>query len=216
MTERYECVAFTSDPKYIEEIKDFCIDREANVSCIHDSVIGLESYLKRLAWYDDMDGQVKIYLIRDRVLNEVAAYFGLKAGMVIDNENGAPSEIEKAEVLAEFNAKLVAEVTPGIEISHFAINDNYRRHVSTPDNLIKGLGEYFYPAFIYPIVEEVAERIGVKLLYLYAANDENDKDERLIRYYENVFGFHLAGNDDFYIPLQPGYDGGCKFMYQVI
>ena len=56
--------SFYIGPKYIEEIKDFCIDREANVSCIHDSVIGLESYLKRLAWYDDMDGQVKIYLIR--------------------------------------------------------------------------------------------------------------------------------------------------------
>ena len=39
--------------------------------------------------------------------------------------------------------------------------------------------------------------------------------EKLIKYYERVFGFRLSGLDDFYMPLQPGYDGGCKFMYRI-
>ena len=215
MTERFKCVPLTSDNNHVSMIRDFVIDREAGVADIPDKIIGLESYLKRAAWQDDIDEQVKIYLIKDTKLNEIAAYFGLKAGMVVDNEEGEPSAEEKEEALREFNAKLVSSVLPGIEISHFAINDNYRRHISKPGQEIRGLGQYFYPAFIYPIIEEAASKIGVKMVYLFAANDEEDEEEKLIKYYERVFGFRLSGVDDFYMPLQPGYDGGCKFMYRM-
>lgn len=63
--------------------------------------------------------------------------------MVVDNEEEEPSEEEKKEALLEFNAKLVSSVLPGIEISHFAINDNYRRRVSSPGQVIRGLGHFF-------------------------------------------------------------------------
>ncbi len=210
MNERYCCVPLTSDKKNLEDIKDFQIDREADVSCIDDEVIGLEAYLKRLAWTDDLNGDVKIYLIKDRVIGGIAAYFGLKAGMVVNNEEGVPTKEEKEEVLEEYNAKLVSAVVPGIEISHFAVNDNYRRQAGSSENPIRGLGEYFYPKFIFPIIEDVAEKIGVKIIYLYAAGDE-----RLENYYKKVFGFYTSRLNDFYIPLQPGYDGGCRFMYYV-
>ena len=215
MTGRFECVPLTSDSNHLNAILDFVIDREAEYANIPDKIIGLEAYLKRAAWREDLDEQVKIYLIKDVILGEVAAYFGLRAGMVVDNEEGEPSKEEREEALLEFNAKLVSSVLPGIEISHFAINDNYRRHVSTSGQLIKGLGQYFYPAFIFPIIEEAASKIGVKMVYLFAANDEGDQEEKLIKYYERVFGFRISGVDDFYMPLQPGYDGGCKFMYRM-
>jgi len=214
MNERFKCVPLTSNSKHLNMIREFTIDREQEVAHIPDKIIGLEAYLKRAAWQEDLDEQVKIYLIKDTILDEVAAYFGLKAGMVVDNEEGEPSAEEKEEALVEHNAKLVSSVIPGIEISHFAINDSYRRRVSTPGKEIRGLGQYFYPAFIYPIIEEAASKIGVKMVYLFAANDEEDKENKLIKYYERVFGFRLSGLDDFYMPLQPGYDGGCKFMYR--
>lgn len=215
MTERYECVPLTSDSRNLNLIQNFKVDREDGYASIPDKIIGLEAYLKRAAWQDDIDEQVKIYLIKDTILGEVAAYFGLRAGMVVDNEEGEPSAEDKKEALLEFNAKLVSSVLPGIEISHFAINDDYRRHVSPPGEMIRGLGRYFYPAFIYPIIEEAASKIGVKMVYLFAANDEEDQEEKLVKYYETVFGFRLSGVDDFYMPLQPGYDGGCKFMYRI-
>lgn len=173
MSNRFTCIPFTSDESHLKAIEDFVVDREAEYANDPEEVIGLEAYLKRLAWNDDLNGDVKIYLIIDTEINCVAAYFGLKAGMVVDNEEGIPSDKEKEEVLKEYNAKLVTAVVPGIEISHLAINDNYRRRVSSGGKLIRGLAQYFYPTFIYPIIDEVSERIGVKLIYLYAAGDDH-------------------------------------------
>ena len=211
MSSRYECVPLTSDEIHLEQIKEFVIEREAEESIIEDEVIGLEAYLKRCAWRDDTCGNVKIYLIKDTITGDIAAYFGLKAGMVADNTEGMPTEEEKREAMEEFGVKLITAVTPGVEISHFAVNDNYRRKIGREGTPIRGLGNYFYPAFIYPIIEEVASRIGVGMIYLYAAGDNH-----LVNYYEDAFGFHLSDASDFYMPLQPGYDGGCRFMYQII
>lgn len=149
MNERFKCVPLTSNSKHLNMIREFTIDREQEDAHIPDKIIGLEAYLKRAAWQEDLDEKVKIYLIIDTILDEVAAYFGLKAGMVVDNEEGEPSAEEKEEA------------------------------------------------------------------FLFAANDEEDKEKKLIKYYERVFGFRLSGLDDFYMPLQPGYDGGCKFMYRI-
>lgn len=211
MKQAFECVPLTSDIRHIEQIQRFVIDREKDVSGIKGKVIGLEAYLKRCAWNDDLNRQARVYLIKDSKTGEIAAYFGLKAGMVVNSEDGMPSEEEKNEIMEEFGAKLLPEVEPGIEISHFAVNDEYRRHAGKNGNPVKGLGAYFYPAFIYPIIEDVAEKIGVSMIYLYAAGDEH-----LERYYEKVFQFQILESEDFYIPLEPNYDGGCKFMYRLL
>lgn len=211
MSEPFVCVPLTSDVQHLKEIQNFVIDREKDVSSLEDKVIGLEAYLKKCAWEDDMRNQVRIYLIKDSDSGEIAAYFGLKAGMVVDSEDGMPSEEDKLETLAEYGAKLLPEVLPGIEISHFAVNDNYRRHAGKGGKEVKGLGAYFYPKFIYPIIEDVANKIGVGMIYLYAAGDE-----KLERYYEQVFQFQSLNEADYYIPLEPGYDGGCRFMYRLL
>lgn len=211
MTDLYECVPLTSDENHLQLIRDFKIDREADISSVQDKVIGLESYLKRCAWQDDLNGEVKIYLIIDKSLNEVAAYFGLKAGMVASSREEMPSVEQQRQIYKEEGIKLLPEVLPGIEISHFAANDNYRRHAGTEEQPITGLGEYFYPAFIYPIITDVASKIGVNMIYLYAAGDDH-----LVSYYERVFGFQALDADDYYVPLEPDYDGGCMFMYQLL
>ena len=144
----------------------------------------------------------------------MAAYFGLKAGMVADSREGLPSS-EKQKKVKEDGGKLLPCVLPGIEISHLAVNDAYRHRMEKKTKPIKGLCEYFYPQFIFPIIHEVAQKIGVKLIYLYAAGDES-----LVAYYKKAFQFQTLDEEDednsFYIPLQPLYDYDCKFMFKLI
>ncbi len=211
MSNIYKCVQLTSNANYHDLINDFKIDRESKYSSIKDKIVGLEAYLKRCAWQDDLNGEVKIYLILDESVREVAAYFGLKAGMVASSKEEMPSlELQRA-IYKEEGIKLLPEVLPGVEISHFAVNDNYRRRVGGDGAPIRGLGEYFYPEFIYPIISDVASKIGVNMIYLYAAGDEH-----LVSYYERVFGFQALDTGDFFVPLEPDYDGGCVFMYQLM
>lgn len=211
MSKPFYLEPLTADDNNYQLIQDFTIDREKEYSHIPNTIIGLEAYLKRSAWRDMLNNQVCIYLIKDSKLGDVVAYFGLKAGMVVDSESGMPSDEERQEVMEEYGAKLLPEVVPGIEITHFAVNDNYRRKAGKEGSPVRGLGEYIYPQFIYPIIEDVAQKIGVGLIYLYAAGDE-----RLISYYKRVFDFQVLDAADFIIPLEPGYDDGCTFMYRTI
>lgn len=211
MSKQFICVPLLSDESHREQIQSFTIDREAEYSHRMDKVIGLEAYLKRCAWNEDLNNEVRIYLIKDRDSLEVAAYFGLKAGMVANSKAEMLSVEEQQEILKEEGVKWLLEVLPGIEISHFAVNDNYRRSAGVNGKPVKGLGAFFYPEFIYPIIEEVAERIGVKMIYLYAAGDE-----KLVSYYESVFDFQCLQEEDVYVPLEPDYDGGCDFMYRLL
>ena len=88
MSELFSCVPLTSDSAHLDLIQGFTIDREAGFSKRTDKVIGLEAYLKRCAWNDDLNHEVRIYLIKDNRSGELAAYFGLKAGMVASSEEG--------------------------------------------------------------------------------------------------------------------------------
>ena len=139
MTDRYVCVSLTSDINHKEEIKSFTIDREADYANDPSKIIGLEAYLKRCAWDDDQSNDVKIYLIKDQITKDLAAYFGLKAGMVVDNGSDSPDFDVIKETLILSNTKPVSSVIPGIEISHFAVNDNYRRKISKSNNPLKGI-----------------------------------------------------------------------------
>ena len=211
MNNRYVCVPLTSDENHRNEIKSFMIDREARYANDPYKIIGLEAYLKRCAWEDDQRNDVKIYLIKDQITMDIAAYFGLKAGMVVDNENDVPTIDVIKETLLYSNTKPVSSVIPGIEISHFAVNDNYRRKISRTNNPVKGLGHFFYPAFIYPIIQEASKKIGIRMIYLYAAGDNHLTD-----YYKNVFQFEMLNWSDYYMPLQPEYDGNCTFMFRFL
>lgn len=211
MTEPFVCVPLLSDEQHLEQINNFTIDREAEYSHRTDKVVGLEAYLKRCAWDEDLNNEVRIYLIKDSESSEVAAYFGLKAGMVASSKADMLSAEEQQQIFVAEGVKWLPEVLPGIEISHFAVNDNYRRHAGANGKPVKGLGAFFYPEFIYPIIEDVAEKIGINMIYLYAAGDE-----KLVSFYKDVFEFQSLQEEDVYVPLEPDYDGGCAFMYRLI
>ena len=127
----FVCVPLADDIKHKEQILEFTIDREAGYAQSKNMIIGLEAYLKRCAWDEDSSREVKIYLIKDINNGSIAAYFGLKAGMVASSGSESLSPEQKAIILKTFKKEhLFPEVLPGIEISHFAINDDYRRRVS--------------------------------------------------------------------------------------
>jgi hypothetical protein len=78
------------------------------------------------------------------------------------------------------------------------------------------LGAYIYPTFIYPIIKKTTKYIGIKVIYLYAADYSKD-EKKLVGYYKDVFGFENAkDSEQMFIPVTSYYDNGCIFMYQIL
>lgn len=165
------CEPLTCNEKNKKLLDSFFIEREKEVSKIPDRVVGLQAYLQRCAWKDDENNIVKIYLIKTYFTNEVVAYFGLRACMV-------SVDTEYRDVSAEKNAKingikLLPKTISSLEISHFAVNDAYKNKHKKNGKPLAKLGAYLYPTFIYPIIKNVSSKVGIKLVCLYAAGDEN-------------------------------------------
>ena len=197
-----------------ELIQNFTVDREIKNRLIYEKtgkIIGLEQYLKQCAWSDDENNLVRVYLIKTYFSKEVIAYFALKTGLLsIDSD--------ERDTAREFNAKqqgikLVPDTISSIEISHFAVNDDYRKR----HNNVKGLGQYIYPTFIYPIIRKISNLTGFKVIYLYAADNSEKDKKKLVSYYKDVFGFVDASNDtNRFIPVTSYYDDECVFMYHIL
>lgn len=192
-----------------ELIKTFTIHREDEYRNMDGKIIGLEAFLKYCAWEQDERGLIKAYVVKTYFTNEIVAYFALRAGMISVDSNQRDYRRE-AEAKSE-GTKLVPDTIPGIEISHFAVNDSYRERHSKGGSLIKGLGKYIYPEFIYPIISNIKSKLGVNILYLYAAGD------KVLRcYYRDVFGFSELEHDSEIVPVTSYYDDYCEFMYRSI
>ena len=204
------CEPLRANIRNKELIKSFYIEREKECSDPQkvNGIIGLEAYLKYCAWDEDALHDIKVYVIKTYFTNEIVAYFALRGGMIMldsDNRNAIKEEIAK-----KHGAKLVPQTIPGIEISHFAVNDNYRMKHGKNGKPLKGLGKAIYPDFIYPIINKISSLMGVRCAYLYAAGNQT-----LIDYYQTVFDFH-ANTDRDYVPIKPYYDNGCHFMYMLL
>lgn len=192
-----------------ELIKDFIIRREEEYRNSDGKVVGLEAFLKYCAWEYDERGLIKAYVVKTYFTNEIVAYFALKAGMISVDSN--QRDYKREEEAKKEGIKLVPDTIPGIEISHFAVNDSYRERHSKRGHLIKGLGKYIYPEFIYPIISNIKSKLGISILYLYAAGDKV-----LRKYYRDVFGFCELDYDSRLIPVTSYYDDYCEFMYRSI
>ena len=157
---------------------------------------GLVSYLQHFAFSDEEEGTMRTYLVRDKRTSKLVGYFSLKAGLVSLNET-------KTEMGVAF------DVLPGIELANFAVNDGYIK--KNPD--LRGLGISIFAKFIRPLVKNVSERVGVKVIYLFALPFDG-----LIRRYSQ-YGFERLESDDetdLHKRLKPRYDEGCVFMYQML
>ena len=152
------------------------------------------NYLQNFAFSDEKMGVMRTYLVRDKRSLELAGYFSLKAGLISLNE-------------VKTEGGVVFDTLPGIELANFAVNNEYiKRH---PD--VKETGFVIFNDFIQPLVDDIAGRIGVKIIYIFSL-----PAEKLIRRYSQ-YGFarlDSASEAELHRRLKPSYDEGCIFMYQ--
>lgn len=182
-TEAYSVEQLLASPENNELIKDFKVGENA---------YGLERYLKEVAQKDEDNNFSRTYLVKDRTTGEVASYFSLRTGLIT-------MQIEKEEF----------DSIPAIELSNFAVNQNYRR--KHPD--ITRLGTYTFEFFILPIVKSLARYVGVNSLYIYAL-----PEPKLIEHYSKMGFSRLPPKQEKFVQyhVKPKYDEGCIFMYQIL
>lgn len=165
------------------------------------SGIGLEIYLKVYSESDEVRNENRTYIVRDTNTDEVAGYFSLKAGLFSIREI---KETSYEGEMAQF------ETLPGIELSAFAVNQKY---IADHPNK-KGCGTVIFFGLIMPLVKQVQETIGVKVIYIFAL-----PQQRLIDTYANEYGFRRldkCDEENLHKRLKPRFDHGCIFMYQLI
>ena len=181
-----------------DEIAAFRVDAEGGQ--------GLDDYLKNYALDDEKAREMRTYLVRFDMTDEIVGYFSLKAGLVSLNE-------EEVEVIdtetGEKHIEREFDTAPGVELANFAVNSAFIQ--SYP--YLKGLGRLIFTDFIMPKVYEVSDLVGTSVLYIFAL-----PYDRLIQRYEE-YGFHRLSKvdeDDLHKRLKPRYDESCKFMYLLL
>ena len=155
---------------------------------------GLVYYLQHDAFPDEEEGNMRTYLVRDNWTSELAGYFSLKAGFVSFNE-------VQTDTGAEF------DTLPGVELANFALNNRYIS--KNPDS--RGAGLSIFDTFIVPIIEDVAKKVGVKFIYIFALPFDG------LRYNEYGFKrFDAIHEAELHKRMKPRYDSECIFMYQML
>lgn len=184
VTSNYYCEHLVLTRKTNEEIDEFMISK-------HPEGKGLMDYLQQQAIHDENNGLAKTYLVRDRITDELAGYFTLRAGGV------------KLEYIHHGEYGMY----PGIELAYFAVNEKYIDKY--PD--YKGIGLLIFNDFIIPIAEEISEKIGVRGIFGYAVNDTT-----LLEHYINNYGFKrldVESETMIHNSFRPATDDGCTFIY---
>lgn len=161
-----------------------------------DTGYDLEQYLKNNAIYDEVNKCARTYLVKDCKTDEIVGYFSLRTGMVSMNER-------------RINLTINFDTYPAIELSNFAINDNYKEKHSS----VKHLGEIIFKNFVFPLIQELSEYTGINLIMIYALPYSH-----LISFYETLGFLRLPKKSErrMHRRMKPSYDRGCIFMFQKI
>ena len=172
----------------------------------------LSWYLKHNAWIEDENNYRAYYLVKDK--NKIVLYFSLQNGMLIQCHQKILKGVShresdsKTDYFIDEDKIDVTNVIPGIELSHFCVNDSYRRRKNSWKVTI-GLKEYTVGAYVFykfiaPKIAEVALISGVQYVYLFCADEGSNK---LIEYYRDEL--HFSVMDDMAC-LRPKYDNGTS------
>lgn len=122
----------------------------------------------------------------------------------------AKDDIER--LLGKFDSmppnKQVAKSFPSVELTHFCVNEAYRKKWQTygfsPRNRI---GSTMFWHVIVSIVEKIRSLTGCEYLYLFAADATSDR--HLVNHYKNM----MALREEMTMSaLQPIYDFNCTFL----
>ena len=163
----------------------------AQFSALNDAS-GLEYYLKNQALQDEKSFSARTYLIKDKITKELAAYFSLRNGLI---------------TVQAYHESF--DTIPAIELSNFAVNQNYRKN--HPE--IEKLGSYILNKFVLPIARTMQKYVGITSLYIYAL-----PDEKLIEHYKTMGFTRLSKKQEKFVQnhIKPKYDEGCVFMFMTL
>lgn len=108
--------------------------------------------------------------------------------------------------------KQVATSYPAIELSHFCVNDLYRKKWNAMGFGNRNrIGLTVFWKFIIKKVMEISQLIGTQYMYLFAADATADRF--LVNHYINFMGFR---DDMDVLAIQPIYDFKCTFLCNTI
>lgn len=189
--------------------------------------------LRNKASQDDEAGITAYYLIKD-ACGKLMFYFSLKCGMLYDGSLYTKVHEEQARGFKDYytdrglgvemcSLQLDMEIDgnglilrgehtyPAIELAHFFRNDNYdfkgwRERYQMPQ-----IGTIIFWKFVIPCVLKARESVGCQYLYLFAADDSDDR--KLVNYYADKLKFRTNSEVG---TVKPVYDFTCEFMCQEI
>lgn len=203
------------------EAENFTCERMAGNKINRSLINGFSSernsaftaYLRNYSYREDLTNKKAVYLIKDG--GRIVGYFSLHCGLMVRCHKKILSGISSKtnngniEYFIDKDVIDVTNVVPSIEITHFCINSSYRKKKSTW-TVTYGLndysvGKYIYYKFLLPIVINVADEIGVQMIYLFCADDGSGK---LIDYYKEL-GFSVMDN---MACIRTGYDSSLSCM----
>ena len=153
---------------------------------------GLEVYFKEKALVEEERNETRTYVVIDSTSKQIVSYFSLRTGLITVSRG----------FMRGFNTRT------GIELSNFAVNDNYRHNKQIPK-----IGSFVFWRFILPLVREISNYVGAEFLYIFAL-----PHDRLMEHYKTL-GFQKASGkvERFvYSHVKPAYDKSCRFMLQKI
>ncbi|WP_155839567.1 hypothetical protein [Butyrivibrio proteoclasticus] len=192
--EVFYCEHLVLTRKTMQDIDDFRVTNSEGK--------GLLEYLQNNAYHDEKLGAQRIYLVRDMITDELVAFFGLKTGMVSQNERAVKIDNEE---------RIVFDMISGIELAELAVNDIYIRH----NPASKGCGLIIFNDFILPICEQAKQLVGCEILYGFSVDEKG----KLLDRYLNEYNFaRLDPESEAKVQdrLRPYFDKGCVFIYQKI
>lgn len=104
--------------------------------------------------------------------------------------------------------KHVAKSFPSVELTHFCVNEAYRRKWQTYGFSARNrIGSTMFWHVIVGIVEKIRSLTGCEYLYLFAADATSDR--HLVNHYKNMMGLREEMTMS---ALQPIYDFNCTFL----
>lgn len=186
--------------KQIEEI--LIAESDSGKICINESTIARMQTLLNLSQGDDP-------YILEHILEKIKAKKeeGERQLELIDRI--------REDQLVDDNKKIqrVNIVYPAVELTYFYTNDANKTKIKElflANNIVHPVGEVLFWKFIVPIVQKIPSLVGCEYLFLYAADDSENKT--LVNYYASL----KFEDEDSIGNNKPESDFQCKFMYQTI
>lgn len=198
----FEYEVLTSNPENKALISEF-VSKKANNT--------LETYIRDedKAWAEDLDGETRVYLVKDKSGN-IALFFSVKCGLLVGEnlEEKLSSEYEEfIDVVIEVKK---SKDENSIQQMYEAGLSMYDKEVDVP------LGFGIFWEIVVPIIIDITKNVGCKYIYLFAADKTEGQNEiemrKLISHYKNNFKFSEC--DEGIKFIKPEYDNHCYGLIQ--